>query len=51
MYLWTGKKRGQAKKRGKSNRHRAKNKAKNRRRVQGMQGRKVGRRLKKGQTS
>ena len=45
MYIFTGKRRNQAKKRNKSARHRAKLKAKNRRRVNGMKGRKFGRRL------
>ncbi len=45
MYLHTGKRRNQAKKRNKSARHKAKAKAKNRRRVNGMHGRKLNKRL------
>ncbi len=45
MYIFTGKRRNQSKNRNKSARYRAKLKAKNRRRVNGMKGRKLARRL------
>ena len=45
MYISTGKRRNGGKKRNKSARHKAKAKAKNRRRVNGMHGRKLGKRL------
>jgi hypothetical protein len=45
MYIFTGKRRSQDRKRSKSARLRAKLKAKNRRRVNGMKGKKLGRRL------
>lgn len=46
MYLWMGRKRGKQN-RKKCARHRAKAKAKNRRRINGMHGRRLGRRLRK----
>jgi hypothetical protein len=45
MYIWTGRRRPAPKKRNKSARLRAKMKARNRRRVNGMHGKKLGRRL------
>jgi hypothetical protein len=47
MYLWTGQKRGGKSNRGKTKRLRAKLKAKNRRRVNRMHGRKLGSKLSK----
>ena len=45
VYIFTGKRRNQERKRNKSAKYRAKLKAKNRRRVNGMKGRKLGKRL------
>lgn len=47
MYIWMGRRDGSKKVRNKSSRHRAKLKAKNRRRINGMQGRKLRTRLAK----
>ncbi len=47
MYIHTGKRRGKGKKKGKTARLRAKLRAKNRRRINGMAGRRLSAKLKK----